>query len=65
MPSLFKETDKSPGNYDNECYLWLIGEKTWKKRTKILGHVGVNYLLVINNQHVELEQGRFIGRSLI
>lgn len=34
MPGLFKETDKSPGNYDNECYLWLIGEKTWKKRTK-------------------------------
>lgn len=34
MPSLFKETDKSPGNYDNECYLWLIGEENLEEKDK-------------------------------
>lgn len=34
MFGLFKEIDKLLGNYDNECYFWLIGEKIWKKRIK-------------------------------
>lgn len=43
----------------------ILVEEDKKKKKTILGHMGVNYLLALNNQHVELEQGGCLRRSLI